>query len=102
MAVAGGSVMDGTKFVASAAEYTGEQASDLLLNSSSQKLLRKTIPLGAVVTLPATSSEMNCTGVISYAGAKFDFANNLFIPNFRSLIQRLHIPYRQVRSLMAL
>jgi NADP-dependent alcohol dehydrogenase len=85
LAVGGGSVMDGTKFVALAAEYSGENASDLLLNRASHKQLRKAIPLGTVVTLPATGSEMNCTGVVSYEKGKFAFANKLVYPKFSIL-----------------
>lgn len=61
LAVGGGSVVDGSKFVAAAICYNGEPW-DLI-----QKRIKveKTIPLGTVITLPATGSEMNCGAVIS-------------------------------------
>lgn len=85
LAVGGGSVMDGTKFIALASTYEGEKASDLLLGRSSQNQLKKAIPLGTVVTLPATGSEMNSGGVISYEDGKYVFGNNLVFPKFSIL-----------------
>lgn len=62
LAVGGGSVIDGTKFLASAALYKGEHPWDIL-----EKGLRTEIglPFGTVLTLPATGSEMNSGAVIS-------------------------------------
>jgi NADP-dependent alcohol dehydrogenase len=85
LAVGGGSVMDGTKFVALAAAYPGENAADLLFDPASHKKIKKAIPLGTVVTLPATGSEMNPTGVISYQDGKFAVANPLVFPRFSFL-----------------
>lgn len=85
LAVGGGSVMDGAKFVALASEYTGENASDLLLDRSSHKQLQKAIPIGTIVTLPATGSEMNSGGVVSYKHGKFGFGNKLVYPKFSIL-----------------
>lgn len=82
LAVGGGSVMDGTKFVAMAAEYPGDNASDLLLDRASYKKLQKAMPLGTVVTLPATGSEMNSGGVITYEQGKYAFSNKLAFPIF--------------------
>jgi NADP-dependent alcohol dehydrogenase len=55
-------VIDGTKFLASAALYEGEDAWDIL-----DKGIRteKALPFGTVLTLPATGSEMNSGAVIS-------------------------------------
>ncbi len=85
LAVGGGSVMDGTKFVALASAYAGENAADLLLNRSSHQQVKKTIPIGNVVTLPATGSEMNAGGVISYEKGKLGFSNQLVFPKFSIL-----------------
>jgi len=85
LAVGGGSVMDGTKFVAMAAEYPGDNAADLLLDRSSYKKLEKAKPLGTVVTLPATGSEMNSGGVITYEQGKYAFSNKLAFPVFSML-----------------
>ena len=62
LAAGGGSVIDGTKFLASAALYKGEHPWDIL-----EKGLRTEIglPFGTVLTLPATGSEMNSGAVIS-------------------------------------
>lgn len=62
LAVGGGSVIDGTKFLSSAAFYNGAEAWDLLLNS---KPIQKGMPFGTVLTLPATGSEMNSGAVIT-------------------------------------
>ena len=61
VAVGGGSVLDGTKLIASAIPYTGD-AWELVLNES---LIKKMVPYASVLTLPATGSEMNRGSVIS-------------------------------------
>ena len=67
LAVGGGSVIDGTKFLASAAEYEGETPWDIL----AQKIpTTKAMPFGTVLTLPATGSEMNSGAVITRAETK--------------------------------
>ena len=67
LAVGGGSVIDGTKFLSSAALYKGENPWDIL-----QKGIRTEVgmPFGVVLTLPATGSEMNSGAVISRAETK--------------------------------
>ena len=62
LAVGGGSVIDGTKFLASAALYNGENPWDIL-----EKGIRTEIgmPFATVLTLPATGSEMNSGAVVS-------------------------------------
>ncbi|AHM59202.1 iron-containing alcohol dehydrogenase [Flammeovirgaceae bacterium 311] len=64
LAVGGGSVIDGTKFISAAATYSGENAWDIL-----EKSIRteegKGMPFGSVLTLPATGSEMNSGAVIN-------------------------------------
>lgn len=59
--VGGGSVLDGTKLIAAAVSFEGEPW-DLLEKGAKVKSV---IPFGAVLTLPATGSEMNAFGVIS-------------------------------------
>lgn len=61
LAVGGGSVLDGTKMVA-AALLSDKDPWDLVL---SRNTLTVTVPLGTVLTLPATGSEMNRNAVIS-------------------------------------
>jgi NADP-dependent alcohol dehydrogenase len=67
LAVGGGSVIDGTKFLSSAALYQGQNPWDIL-----QKGIRTEVgmPFGVVLTLPATGSEMNSGAVISRAETK--------------------------------
>lgn len=67
LAVGGGSVIDGTKFLSSAAEYKGEDPWDIL----DKKIpTQKGMPFGTVLTLPATGSEMNSGAVITRAETK--------------------------------
>ncbi|MGL4994146.1 MAG: iron-containing alcohol dehydrogenase [Bacteroidales bacterium] len=61
LSVGGGSVLDGTKFIASAISYDGEPW-DLIIDNRKAK---NSIPLASVMTLPATGSEMNSGAVIS-------------------------------------
>ena len=62
LAVGGGSVIDGTKFLSSAALFSGDNPWDIL-----EKGIRTDIglPFGTILTLPATGSEMNSGAVIS-------------------------------------
>ena len=62
LAVGGGSVIDGTKFLAAAAYYTGDNTWEIL-----EKGIRTDVamPFGTVLTLPATGTEMNSGAVIS-------------------------------------
>ena len=61
LAVGGGSVVDGSKFIAAAIPYEGEPWHLV----SKHIPVQSTIPLATVITLPATGSEMNCGAVIS-------------------------------------
>jgi len=67
LAVGGGSVIDGVKFLSSAAFYSGDSPWDIL-----KKGIRTTkgMPFGTVLTLPATGSEMNSGAVITNAKTK--------------------------------
>lgn len=62
LAVGGGSVLDGTKFIAAAIPFEGDDAWQIVTGQAKYKTA---IPLGAVLTLPATGSEMNYYAVIS-------------------------------------
>lgn len=97
LAVGGGSVMDGTKFVSAAAKYDGE-AWDIL--TSQGEAVQEVVPLGTVVTLPATGSEMNSISVISRqsTGDKLLFANPKVFPRFSILdpTRTYSLPMRQV------
>lgn len=63
LAVGGGSVIDGTKFIAGAATYNGDPWEVLLRVPG--KAFENSIPFGTVLTLPATGSEANSGAVIS-------------------------------------
>ena len=62
LAVGGGSVIDGTKFLSAAALYKGDNPWNILKNS--ERTLEG-MPFGTVLTLPATGSEMNSGAVIT-------------------------------------
>ena len=67
LSVGGGSVIDGTKFLSSAALYKGDNSWDILAKSIRTEI---GLPFGTVLTLPATGSEMNSGAVISRAETK--------------------------------
>lgn len=62
LAVGGGSVIDGTKFLSAAAVYNGDTPWDILTKNIRTE---KGMPFGTVLTLPATGSEMNSGAVIT-------------------------------------
>lgn len=67
LAVGGGSVIDGVKFLSAAALFEGDEPWDIL----TQKIpTLKGLPFGTVLTLPATGSEMNSGSVITRAETK--------------------------------
>ena len=84
LAVGGGSVLDGTKFIAAAAKYEGEDPWDILARGAP---VTAALPLGAVLTLPATGSEMNGNSVISRESTreKFSFSSSHVYPRFSIL-----------------
>lgn len=87
LAVGGGSVIDGTKFVALAAHYTGD-ARDLLKYGFTPipvSVVKQVIPFGTVLTLPAAGSEMNSGAVISYEHGKYPVICKLAFPKFSIL-----------------
>lgn len=61
--VGGGSVLDGTKFIAAAVPFQGADPWEILLTSGGA--VKEMLPIGAVLTLPATGSEANGSAVIS-------------------------------------
>lgn len=87
LAVGGGSVIDGTKFISLAVNYNGD-ASDLLkfgFKQITSEIVQQVIPFGTVLTLPATGSEMNSGAVISYGHGKFPVMSDLTYPQFSIL-----------------
>jgi len=98
LAVGGGSVLDGTKFIAAAARFEGD-AWDILAKSAP---VTAAVPLGAVLTLPATGSEMNPTAVISRneTGEKLFFSSDMVYPRFSVLDPEtaFSLPPRQIAN----
>ena len=87
LAVGGGSVIDGTKFIC-LASYFKEDALGILkagFRPITPAEVEKTIPFASVLTLPATGSEMNSGGVVSYAHGKFPFKSDMTFPVFSIL-----------------
>lgn len=84
LAVGGGSVMDGTKFVALAHGYENDPQ-ELLRHGLNPVPIAKALPLGTVVTLPATGSEMNMGGVISHGHGKYPVLCAATFPRFSML-----------------
>jgi len=82
LAVGGGSVVDGSKFIAAAALFEGEDAWDIV---SKQARVEKALPLACVLTLPATGSESNTGAVVTRNGHKLPFASPLVRPLFAVL-----------------
>lgn len=82
LAVGGGSTLDATKFISLAAKYNGDDAYDAIMIREEQ--VNDAIPLGDVITLPATGSEMNNGGVISRLATdeKLPFHSDLVYPKF--------------------
>ena len=85
LAVGGGSVIDGTKFIAAAVNCDGDPWQEILLDHASN--ITTTLPFGAVLTLPATGSEMNPHSVITRyeTREKLAFSSELVYPQFAIL-----------------
>ena len=99
LAVGGGSVIDGTKFVAAAVNYPNEPWEIL---ETRAKHLTQALPLGCVLTLPATGSEMNCFSVVTRKSlqAKLGFGSPLVFPRFSVLdpVKTFTLPPRQIAN----
>ena len=83
LAVGGGSVIDGAKYVAAAAKYDGD-GWDILIGKHQ---VTDAIPLGAILTLPATGSESNSGSVITQKSTqtKLPFMSPAVQPKFAVL-----------------
>ena len=62
LAIGGGSVIDGTKFMAAVIPFDRDP---FLLLENAGSAITRALPIGAVVTLPASGSEMNSRAIIS-------------------------------------
>lgn len=99
LAVGGGSVIDGTKFIVAAACYDGPDKWDILAKHAT---VEKALPFGAVLTLPATGSEMNRGAVITRAETqeKLPFSSDTVFPKFSVLDPEVtySLPRRQIAN----
>ena len=83
LAVGGGSVIDGTKFLAAAAHFDGEPW-DICQKGAS---IKSALPIGIVLTLSATGTEMNPFSVVSNdeTNEKLAFGSPHVYPKFSIL-----------------
>jgi NADP-dependent alcohol dehydrogenase len=99
LAVGGGSVLDGAKFVAAAVPYAGDPWEILVTRGSK---LQSALPIGAVLTLPGTGSEANGAAVISRRSIKekLAFIHPLAFPRFSILDPETTatLPERQISN----
>jgi NADP-dependent alcohol dehydrogenase len=99
LAAGGGSVIDATKFIAAAAQYKDGDPWDIL---AKQKAVELALPMGVVLTLPATGTEMNKNSVISRKSTeeKFSFASPYSFPQFSVLLPdaAATLPRKQVAN----
>jgi NADP-dependent alcohol dehydrogenase len=99
LAVGGGSVIDATKFIASAALYENGDPWKIL---SGNEPVKSAMPIGVVLTLPATGTEMNKNSVISRKSTteKFAFASPYSFPRFSILLPEAagSLPRNQVAN----
>lgn len=85
LAVGGGSVLDGSKLIAAGIANPTIEPWEIV--TSGGRAAKKALPLGAILTLPATGSESNGNAVISRraTGDKLGIASPLFYPQFAVL-----------------
>lgn len=98
LAVGGGSVVDGTKFIAAAVPFKGDPW-DILAKDAP---VTAALPFGAVLTLPATGSEMNTGSVVTKweTREKLFFDSPLVFPRFSVLDPETtySLPPRQISN----
>lgn len=99
LAAGGGSVIDGTKFVAAAALFDGDPWKIMQTYGS---CVKEALPFATVLTLPATGSEMNNGAVItrSEIKAKLPFKSSHVFPLFSVLdpMKTYTLPARQIAN----
>ena len=101
LAVGGGSVIDGVKFISAAVHFDGNPI-DILQKRVLTKDLSKIVPFGTILTLPATGSEMNSGGVVTIESTqeKLSFGGSALFPKFSicdpTVIESL--PKRQLQN----
>lgn len=98
LAVGGGSVIDGVKFIVSAVAYDGDPL-DIFYRKHRPV---KALPFGTVLTLPATGSEMNSGSVVSRKETqeKMSFGSDYTFPKFSFCDPTVitSLPKRQIQN----
>ena len=103
LAVGGGSVLDGTKFMAAAAHWEGSDPWEIL-SRRNEVSVSAAIPIGTVLTLPATGSEMNGGAVVTRweTKDKLAFSSEKVMPLFSLFsIPKSYFPCQSARLPMA-
>ena len=95
MAVGGGSVIDCTKAIAAGAKYEGD-AWDIV---TQKVIVSEALPLGTVLTLAATGSEMNRSSVITNweTNEKYGWEIQLSIHVSPFLIRLTHLQFHVIK-----
>ncbi len=101
LAVGGGSVIDGVKFISGAVHFEGNPI-DILKNYVLFKDPTKVIPFGTVLTLPATGSEMNSGAVVTIEATqeKLVLGGSALFPKFSICDPTViaSLPQRQIQN----
>ena len=101
LAVGGGSVIDGVKFISGAVKYEGDPI-EILKNKILFKDPSKVIPFGTVLTLPATGSEMNSGAVVTIGATqeKLVLGGSALFPKFSICDPQViaSLPKRQLQN----
>jgi NADP-dependent alcohol dehydrogenase len=101
LAIGGGSVIDGVKFIAAAIPFEGDSPWQIVTEKHKVGM-GEALPLGTVLTLPATGSEFNHTSVISRRATneKFGWRSEAMFPQFSILdpTTTYSLPTKQVRN----
>lgn len=101
LAVGGGSVIDGVKFISAAVHFDGD-AADILRKRILFKEGSNVVPFGTVLTLPATGSEMNSGAVVTIATTqeKLTLGGSALFPKFSIVDPTVitSLPKRQLQN----
>lgn len=99
LGVGGNSTMDGTKFVSLASSYKGNIQNFLTFNTKNFENATA-LPMGMIVTVPSSSSEMNCCSSILYNNKRCYIKSPLIFPKFSILDPSLtyNLPKKLIAS----
>ncbi len=100
LAVGGGSAIDGAKLIAACIPFSGSPWD--IITEKHKVQIGDPLPLAAVLTLPATGSEMNNTSVISHRASdqKLAWRSEAMFPKFSILDPTVTftLPVKQIRN----